>query len=329
MILVTGGTGLLGASLLHQLLLIDKQVRAIYRNEKNIQKTKDFFTSLEADYLFTKIEWVRADLTDIPSLELAFESITQVYHCAALISFDPADRKNLEKTNIEGTANMINLSLDMKIDKFCYVSSIAALGDTVLEDSLINEDSDWNPNIYHSNYAISKHGAEMEVWRGSQEGLKVVIVNPGILFGSPIFKDGSQTMITKLKKGFPFYTKGMVGVIDATDTAMSMISLMEHPAIQNKQYILVSENISYQTLLSSIANSIQKTPPRLYVGPLATSIAWRMDWLISSITSKKRSFTRSLSKAAHTPYIYENSRIKNELNIEFKGLTDLLNHAIK
>jgi dihydroflavonol-4-reductase len=112
MILVTGGTGLVGAHLL--LHIIESQntgmekIRAIYRNNASIEKTKSAFAFYKKEKLFQQIEWIPADITDVPSLEIAFQNITNVYHCAALISFDPADENKLRKINIEGTANVVN-----------------------------------------------------------------------------------------------------------------------------------------------------------------------------------------------------------------------------
>lgn len=327
MILVTGGTGLLGAALMHQLLENGEDVRAIYRSQKSIKKTERYFNSVNAASLFLKINWVKADITDCPALEKVFTGISQVYHCAALVSFDPKDEKQLHKTNIEGTANLVNMSIDFGVKKFCYVSSIAALGDTLDNSKRLDEESEWNPNNYHSDYAITKYGAEMEVWRGSQEGLNVIIVNPGIIFGNGVFQDGSQEFFAKINKGFPFYTKGIAAIIGVDDVVKSMILLMKS-TISNERFILVSDNISYKDLLEQVALKLHKKAPSLYVGNYATSIAWRIDALISIISTKKRSFTRSLAKASHSTYYYDTTKVKKHLDISFSSTSELLNRAL-
>ncbi len=200
MILVTGGTGLVGAHLLLHLIENGEQVRAIYRTEANCVKTKALFSHYHKEHLFGAIEWIPGDILDIPSLEMAFQDIKQVYHCAALISFDPKDEDAIRKTNIEGTANIVNFCLAKKTEKLCFVSSIAALGDLAPHESEITETTEWNPEKPHSDYAISKYGAEMEVWRGQQEGLKVIIVNPGVILGPGFPSQGSGTLFTTIKK---------------------------------------------------------------------------------------------------------------------------------
>jgi len=106
--LITGGTGLVGAHLLLHLLQNGEAVRALYRNEKSIQKTVSLFNETGNSKWIDKIEWVLGDITDIPSLENAFQGVSQVYHCAALISFTCSDDEVLRKTNIECTANVVN-----------------------------------------------------------------------------------------------------------------------------------------------------------------------------------------------------------------------------
>ena len=239
MILVTGGTGLVGAHLLLHLTEFEEKVSAIYRNESKIELTKKLFSEANKSSFFDKIVWIEADILDIPSLEKAFVGVDFVYHCAALITFDPNDEDKLRKTNIEGTANIVNLCIDFKVKKLCHVSSIAALGDLKEHDKEITEETEWNPEVFHSDYAISKHGAEMEVWRGFQEGLDVVIVNPGVIFGSMIWKDGSGAFFTKIKKGFPFYSKGSTGYIGVNDVVKTMVLLMKSD-ISGERFALIS-----------------------------------------------------------------------------------------
>ena len=244
MILVTGGTGLVGAHLLLQLTANETEIRAIYRNEKNIRKTQSLFQLYGKEAQFHKIQWMEGDIIDVPSLEKAFQGVTHVYHCAALISYNPKDENKLRKTNIEGTANIVNFCIDYKVSKLCHVSSIAALGDLKPNETIITEETEWNPEHYHSDYAISKYGAEMEIWRGQQEGLNVVIVNPGVIFGAGFWQQGSGMFFSAVQKGFPFYTNGTTGYVSATDVASVMIQLM-NSNISGERFSVIAENQSF------------------------------------------------------------------------------------
>ena len=210
MILVTGGTGLVGSHLLVRLIQQKEPIRAIYRTTESIEKTKkvfSYYTNIPTN-LFATIEWVQADITDVPAMIPVFKGVKKVYHCAAIISFDPADYITMRKVNIHGTAIIANLAIDAKVEKLCFVSSIATIGDDPKKE-FANEENDWGGNEKNNGYAITKYGAETEVWRASQEGVDVVIVNPGVILGSGFWTSGSGKMFSQIHKGFSFYSRNI------------------------------------------------------------------------------------------------------------------------
>jgi dihydroflavonol-4-reductase len=328
MILVTGATGLVGSHLLVQLLQENEEVKALFRSEKQIEKVKNVFSYHNQSQLFDKINWAKGDITDIPSLEIAFENITHVYHCAALISFDPNDEEELRKTNIEGTANVVNCCIDFGIKKLCHVSSIAALGNPKEHETTITEETEWNPEELHSDYAISKYGAEMEVFRGHQEGLEVVIVNPGVIFGYGFPKKGSDVIIQSVRKGMAFYTNGSVGIVFVEDVIKCMMQLMKSN-INGERFTLVGENIEVKKLLKFIATELNLKSPSIKATKLMTAIAWRLDWLISKIANRKRKITRNTAAASHDTSIYDASKIKSYFEFEFQEKEDYLKTILK
>lgn len=324
MVLITGGTGLVGAHLLLHLIENGESVRAIYRNLASIQKTKNLFCIYKKEYLFEKINWIEADILDVPSLEIAFQNIDYVYHCAALISFDPKDEDLLRKTNIEGTANMVNFCIENSVKKMCFVSSIAALGDCKENEKTITEETEWNPEKPHSDYAISKYGAEMEIWRGQQEGLNSVIINPGVILGPGFWEQGSGLVFNKIKKGFPFYSRGTTGIIAVDDVVRTAIMLMKNE-ISNERFILISENIVFQDLLNSIATALGAKKPSIHSTPFLISILWRLDWLRATLFRQKRILDRATAKASYSKVLYSNEKIKKHLPIDFLDV----NHYIQ
>ena len=320
MILVTGGTGLVGSHLLYQLTKENKSVKAIYRNEKKLDIVKKVFSYYtdNPDILFNKIEWIQADLLDIPQLTQAFKGVTFVYHSAAFVSFEPNKYWLLRKTNIEGTANIVNLSIANNVKKLCYVSSVATLGITNNNDP-IDEETLWNPEADNAVYGITKYGAEMEVWRGTQEGLDAIIVNPGVIIGPGIWKYGSGNIFKKIANGLHYYTEGTVGYIDVFDVVNSMILLLESHT-KNERFILVSENWTYKYFIDCIANALKVKPPSKKAGPIILGIGWRLDWLYSKLTGKRRSLSKQLANTLMSKSIYDNSKIKRHLNMEFKPI---------
>ncbi|WP_347050861.1 NAD-dependent epimerase/dehydratase family protein [Flavobacterium olei] len=324
MILVTGGTGLVGAHLLLHLIENGENVRALYRNQKRIEKTKSVFDFYKKTDLFEKIDWLEADILDVPSLENAFIGITQVYHSAALISFDPKDEEKLRKTNIEGTANMVNFSIAKGIEKFCFVSSIAALGDIAPHETYITEETDWNPEKPHSDYAISKYGAEMEVWRGLQEGLDVIIVNPGVILGPPqmmtIFDEGSSEIYRKVSNGLSFYTLGSTGFVSIDDVVKITSELMKSD-IKNERFTIIADNIVFRDLLNTVADILKVKRPHIHAKPLFMNLLWIADFLLFF---KKRSITKATAKASYSNNLYSNEKIKTALGTVFTDIHDYI-----
>ena len=324
MILVTGGTGLVGSHLLYHLTQKHDTVRAIFRTKEKREHVKKIFSYYTDDVQlhFSKIEWIQADITNVPSLEPVFNDITEVYHCAALVSFNPKDYRKMRRVNIEGTANIVNFSISQEVKKLCFVSSIAAVGDSI-NGSPINEENEWIDTSDNHEYAITKYGAEMEVWRGSQEGLNVIIVNPGVILGSGFWQEGSGKMFTHINRGFKFYTEGVTGFVGVTDVVKAMIQLTES-TVKNERFILVSENKSYKDILFSIADGLHKKRPSIKTGRLITAIFWRIDWLLTKITGKEPLLTKSSAKSSHNKSYYSSEKIKKQLHFKFDSIDKVI-----
>jgi dihydroflavonol-4-reductase len=323
MILITGATGLVGANLAMQLLEKETSVRCIYRKKENQLKTKALFELHKKSQLFSKIDWIQADILDVPALEIAFEDVVYVYHCAALVSFDPADEQKLRKTNIEGTANIVNLCIAKNIKKICHVSSIAALGDKKEHETFIDENSDWNPEKNHSDYAISKYGAEMEVWRGYQEGLPVVVVNPGVILGSGFSDSWSISIFSAVKKGLPFYTSGSTGFIGVIDLVVVMQSLMES-SISGERFCIVSENKNFQELTATIAACYKVKKPSFYMPKNLSYIGAFLDRVLSILNIRKSNFSKQIAIAAHTKDLFSNQKTIETLDFKFTPINSVI-----
>ena len=260
MILVTGGTGLTGSHLLLYLTRKGLKVRAIFRSEKSMNKTKNLFKyySAEPEKLWANIEWIPTDITDITALKPAFEAVTRVYHTAAKVSFLPKDKDVLMQTNVDGTANLLHLAIDNKIQKFLHVSSIAALGGY---DNPITEKTHWNWKETHSDYAVSKYLSEMEVWRAGQEGLPIVIINPAVILGAHFWDTGTGQIVQKVDNGLRFYPPGGNAFVDVWDVVKIMTELMQRD-ISNESFIVSGFNQTYFEFLSSLAKFLGKKPPQ-------------------------------------------------------------------
>lgn len=329
MILVTGGTGLVGSHLLYQLVQENDRVVAIHRKNSDLQRVKRIFSYYSDDYetLFLKIQWKQADITDVFLLEKAFEGVKYVYHASALVSFNLEDYKKMRKINIEGTKNVINLCIDKKIKKLCFVSSIATLGNTYGKNK-IDEDSEWGNEKKPSGYAITKHGAEMEVYRASQEGVSVVIVNPGVILGAGFWDKGTGEIFSRVDKGLRFYTTGVTGYVYVKDVARAMILLMKS-SIKNQRFVLVAENKSFQEVLNSIAKELHKKKPTLKVSPLISEMVWRLSTFFSLFTRNAPLLNKQTARSIHHISYYSSQKIKDTLQFEFMPIKKVIKEVAR
>ncbi|TMM59385.1 NAD-dependent epimerase/dehydratase family protein [Maribacter algarum] len=328
MILVTGGTGLVGAHLLLHLLQKGMPVRAIHRKGSDLKRVEKVFGyySENASELFAKIEWVVADLNDIPDLQLAFNDIQYVYHAAALISFNPSDYKKLLKINAEGTANIVNLCVANDIKKLCYVSTIGTIGKSI-GDAPATEENEWN-DLNVNVYALSKYEAEMEVWRGSQEGLSVVMLNPGVILGPGFWETGTGALFTAANKGYSFYPPGGTGFITVHDVIKMMTLLMESQ-IENERFIAVAENLTFQEILTRLTTSLGKSAPKKKLKYWQLEMGRIGDLIWSTLTGNPRKITKSSIHSLKHRDFYENQKIREALDFTFESLDPTLTFSCR
>lgn len=310
MILVTGATGFLGAELIHQLTAQQLEVRALKRNGSTIPAL------LQNNPL---VKWHIADINEPETLADAFENITQVYHCAAFISFDPKDKTKLLHVNIEGTSNIVNLCTDLQV-RLVHVSSIAALGNAKKGEQITEKDFwEYDPRVHA--YAISKYEGEMEVWRGIAEGLDAVIVNPAVIIGKNAGFEGSGAIFKLVKEGLKFYTDGATGIVDVTDVAKSMIALMESN-IGGERFTLSADNLNYKDFFAEIAKGFGIKAPSTEAKPWMLGLAWRAAKLASIFSGKAPALTRDAARSSFNLSYYSNQKIRSAIGIEFKPLKE-------
>lgn len=309
MILVTGGAGLVGKELITQLLQAGKQVRAIYNK------------TMLADFQNENLQQMQCDILDVIGLEEAMKDVDQVYHCAAIITFNPRRKQEMFKINIEGTANVVNAALDAGIKKMVYVSSVAALG-RIREDEPINETMNWTEETSNSAYGQSKYLAEMQVWRGIGEGLEAVIVNPVIVLGAGDWNGGSSQIFKNVYNEFPWYTNGSTGFVDVRDVAKVMMELMNSDIIAER-FIISAENRTYADVFNLIAKAFGKKQPHREVTPVIARIVWRLERIRSLFTGKEPLITKETTATALAKVNFDNSKLKNFLpNFEYRKIED-------
>lgn len=330
MILVTGGTGLVGSHLLLDLAKTEDKIRAIYRKNSSLDAVKKVFSyylpPAEVEFLYNKIQWIEASLEDVPALTNAFKDITRVYHCAALVSFNSKDTNQLRKINIEGTANIVNLCITFKVQKICYISSIATM-DLKPGQKFITENFTWFPEKDHTDYAISKHGAEIEIWRGTQEGVPAIILNPGVILGPGFWNKGTGQIFKKIDEGLNYYfpkTTGFVGVYDVVEIAIKAMD----SSIENEQYIVVAENLSFKDVLEKIACKMKKPLPKKGLKPWMVYLGWLYQTVGYYLAGAKKQISRGDHKSLFEHSFYTNDKVKKNFSHEFIPMEEVISKTV-
>lgn len=324
--LVIGGTGLVGSHLLLELLSEGEKVKVLSRASSlrhQVLKTFEYYTDQSEEY-FNNIEWTEGDITNYQSVERALEGVEKVYHCAALVSF--AKKKDLLfRTNVDGTANVVNACLGRRDVKLCFVSSIAALGQSEANEE-ITEAHMWKPNIKRSLYSISKFKSEMEVWRGIEEGLEAVIINPSVIIGPGSWESSSSAFFPLVYKGLKFYTSGRTGFVDVRDVAKAMVLLMNSP-LKNDRFIVSATNLSFKELFFKIAHALKVKPPKYEASPVILSIASKLDALKSAITFTERKISNDTISAAISHNHYNNVKLCSALGFKYRSFDQTINRC--
>lgn len=317
-VFLTGITGLLGSEVSRQLLEKGYKVRALVRNPA---KAPD-----------PDIEYVQGDILDITALTEQMEGMDYVIHTAAVVSFAPKDRNEMYKTNVEGTANVVNACLASPVKKLCHVSSIAAFGRPPLSEMKkmdrveIDEEQKWVSSGTNSHYAITKYLGECEVWRGAAEGLNMVIVNPSIILGESDWEISSTRLFKYVYDEKPFYPEGFLNFTDVKDVASALIRLMESD-IREERFCISAGMISYKEFFDKIADRFGKKKPRFKVSAGMMGALWRFEALKSFLTGGAPLITKETAKTAQLKILQKNDKIRKALDFEFRTIDETLDRV--
>ena len=314
MILVTGATGLLGSHVVVDYLKKGKHVRAMYRDESRKQvvyRLLKFYHPDDAEQLAENLEWYKGDVLHITDLREALEGVEKVVHCAALVSFRKKDFYRLWEVNREGTANVVNACLEAGITHLVHVSSTAAVGtDGQKEDGLKRESNHWNANEIASTYSYTKFSAEKEVWRGIEEGLNAVIVNPSVMFGPGSWDETSLTIFRTIASGFNYYTNGGNAFVDVRDVSKIIVRLQEE-SIVNERFLVTGHNLQFRDLFEKMAAQLNIPGPSKLASPFMTKLAWAASGIKSVLTGKEATLTKDSVRSALSTSRFSTEKIRN------------------
>ena len=319
----------MGSHLLLSLAQSGKKTYALKRKNSSLEDLRRIFEhySNKAEDLLKEIHWVEGDILNMEEQGAYMDDVTEVFHCAALVSFDHSRRQEMMEINVRGTASIVDLCLQKGINRLCFVSSISAIG-PVGENGIANEESYWKKTRNASWYSWSKFNSELEVWKGMAEGLNVCIVNPSVILGLGSWFRGSGSLFPMIDKGQRFYTDGITGYVDVHDVVKIMIMLMDNE-IFGERFILNSENLSYKEIFQMIASELGKEPPGIKAGRYLTSMAWRVQSLLSFFSGHPPLLTRELARASQNRKAYSSEKLVKILGLKFIPIAESIQEICK
>lgn len=329
MIFVTGGTGLLGSHLLFELTKNEDQVTAIYRTKTRTQAVEQLFQYYNPENWesqFEQINWIKGDILDTPSLMEQINENDTVYHCAALVSFHKRDFNDLMHINRDGTENIVNTCLTKKVKKLCYVSSTAAIGGE--NSTVISEETKWKKGPETSGYAVTKYCAEREVWRGIEEGLNAVIVNPCVILGAGNWDESSLAIFNTVKKGTRYFPPGGNATVDVRDVASIMVQLA-NSEINAERFLCVGSNQKFKTLIDEISEQLNVRKPNKEVSRGLVTFVRRLMRFTSFFTRKKPAITKETVNSLFGNKSYSTAKIEKAIGFEFRGLIEQVRNSIE
>lgn len=331
--LVTGASGILGSYVVAELVKQGETVVACRQAKSSLLPIEKVFALKFEDWeeQFKKVEWRELDLTSLLSIETALQGIDTVYHCAGFVSFAASDRSKLFQINEQGTANLVNACLALPGIQFCHVSSIGTLNNSEHIGPL-NESVFWKSTGKEGYYAISKYNAEREVWRGMEEGLNAVIVNPGVILAPAFWQQSSLELIHKAYKGNRFFTAGQTAYVMADDVAAVMIQLVKQKVF-GKRFLVFENNYTYRAVFEALRKGFHYKGRLIEVSESVLKVVAFIERFFSFFIGRDAVLSPSVMRAAFNQQLYSRENLDNTLKHEFipllSGISNLCEIYLK
>ena len=319
MILVTGGTGLVGSHLLLDLYKQGKKVRAVYRDKSRIN-SNSILVQIPDGY----IDWIACDLSNTAQYDVLLDGVDTIIHCAAMVSFNPKNKQKMFDNNIGITTNLVNSALQKTDLKFIHLSSISVMENGYNSQKAIDENDHWTTDKNKSNYAISKHRSEMEVWRGIEEGLDAVIFNPTMILGEGNWNETSTRLVKTVANGLKFYSPGSNGYVDVHDVVKAISYAIDNKT-PSKRYVVNGINLSFKSFFEQMAQALNVEAPTICPPRWLSEIGWRILAIVTKITGEEPFITKETTESAYSNKSFNGQLLHKELGIEYTPFTQTLN----
>ncbi len=311
---LTGATGFLGRYLAEELLRRGHRLRVLVRDARRLK--------------ISGADVVEGDVADVTALAQAFDGVDAVVHNAAVVSFMKNRREAMRRTNAGGTENAVNVALAAGVKSFVFVGSVAALGRPAKQGTF-DESARWAESKYNTYYGYTKYLAEKHVFRGREEGLNAVVVNPSTILGYGDEERGSPSLFFQAMRGMRFYPQGGTGFVAAEDVARAVAILAETREYPDERYILSAENLTYRELFERMARAFGTPPPSR-----AVPAFWALPYglfaeIKAALAGKESVVTRESVRTAGGLYAYDGSLFTRRFDFSYTPVQEVVEKTAK
>jgi len=311
--LVTGGAGFIGGNLVEGLLARGEEVRVF-----------DLRADQAADLAAQGARLIVGDILNRVDLAEAMEGCDRVFHLAALLDLWQRDRSTYQRTNVEGTRNVLECALEMGVSRVVHTSSATTIGEAGGE---IGTENTVRRGYFLSQYERSKYLGEQVALELCQRGLPVVIVNPTSVYGPRQTENLTGAIIRLIDGSLPVAANSQLNYVYVGDVVAGELLAMEKGKI-GERYILGADNlpmVEFFSLVGEVAGVSRS--PRAVPGGLLKVLATLMG-ATARITGGRPAIAPDEARTASHSFLFDTSKATEELGIEWTPLREALERTI-
>jgi dihydroflavonol-4-reductase len=313
-VLVTGGSGLVGAAVLRRLAVEGRETVALVRSER----ASESVARLGA-------RPVRGDVLDRDGLARALRGCDAAFHCAGVVGLCETDTVAMVRTNVEGTRNVVEAAARAGVRRIVLTSSAATIGE---ERGVIAREDTPHRGWYLTAYERSKHEAERVAFeRGSELGLEVVAVNPASVQGPDRVSGTARLLLAHLRGRLPVLVDVPLAIVDVDDCARGHLLAEVHGA-PGQRYLLCGASLTVREALQIVehATGIRR---RRWFAPVraATALGGPVEIAFRALR-RRPPLCREAARALAHGRACDGSRASRDLGLVYTPVEDTLRRII-